>query len=60
MKELSVDHAQAREQYGRVQAELVREVIGIACKHLLFTPLRNETELYPTPSLIHPGYGVFG
>lgn len=46
LKELSVDHAQAREQYGRVQAELVREVVGIACKHLLFITLRYEAELY--------------
>lgn len=29
-----------------MQAELVREVVGIACKHLLITSLRNEAELY--------------
>lgn len=38
LKELSVDHAQAREQYERVQSGLVREVVGIACEHLLFIP----------------------
>ena len=52
LKELSVDHAQAREQYERVQSELVREVVGIACEHLLFPPLRMSLSDIPQASYI--------